>query len=1554
MRLWGLIPVLLLIIRLIPVEASVTATSATAAAEHVSIVSNKVLLHKESIEDILKETPFTNIGMLGIPELEHLCEKHPENPSLWSSLGLVWENQQYMISNALNCFNKALTLSPSNLNIRLHILRCYMKLDNRAEIQKTFMAARTCPGSEILQLSLMGTARQLQGSGKLPGVILTEEYPATNSIGCLLHAYQELDDGNYAEALKYVQSTYELATNLQIRMSLNNICRYIAEAQRCEPAIRNIAAGIVLSNIPPYERVLYGAGSQERLGTGVSLEKIKQALALAENEKELWKIVQAAMQVRSMAGEEVIPVLCEAIGTNLPSGHHLYDAIYFYRQANLTNRLATLLERLAGDQTCTSREFIWALSCFRENRIRPQQPGIISISAVARPITQLIARMTARFPDNGIMLKIVADTYAQLNCISNAYVARSRGMACADIPEHIRAEMAATVIREYLQENMPAAAREILQENSELAKTYQVSAAAGAELYQHCRETNMVWDVLSKCATGSRFAVERLKAAATLLDYRWDDPSRQEWIIDTVIAELNRIGKPWQSISRLSYDQRRTFIAQARLLCREKFLQDIEEQRSLEMNNDRWPKTMDEKQFDALVRHMEQEGKTTALYYSELVRISRDNNLASRELSLRLTMLELEKQHPTFDHFRNTLHLAARLRNEKACARLAALIDKIPAFSVSPRIVVFIGDDMRACGLHQQFERLLDTYIASLTNIPPVFIISSMLKWGRTNTVENILEQAGMQSNLPLDQADKLLQLSLKINNTNKLYALTAQLEKRLTNSAAIATYGQQYIEMLSKLRLKDAAFTNQRERVVMAWLKNKHLPVSLRMEFMHMISQASPNCRDLLLSFLEEQPSPFLREQIQRALLSHYSAAGDTNGLIKLADAIMNELDAQNNLSLGLADKLSNVGLPDRALEIYERYLALSKDKNIKQSIMTRIMFLCIKMKKFDRAVLYADQLAADVRPGNTGNAQTIIDIYLQSGQPKKAVSLCIAAIHMATERGELIQLVSRLKRLAQYTKINIDDECQALIVDLRKQGRVSNKLSLLATLAEVTGDWKTAARYLEDSIVWEETPGEQADKYYRLAHLYRDYQMADKELDVLERSLAILIPSGQIDVIERIVEILLQKHRFQDAIDRGTAFMETPAYSELKPYEKDTLIRCMIQVYEDKGDKDAAWKQVETINSMDSYLSYACRFNRLDDALPRIQTYLDQNANDREAVNIMKPLLEYCERTNYEIDLSKALARIDMLADGPLQPNMMSSVAQLYEKAGQLEKAISYLKKKYPVVESKYREAFIITLARLLQKKDCAVEAMALLNSEPPSITITAVKAEILRSMRDYIAAADAYRDIITAIMPGQYNLVDGYLWPFVTMVSECTNEEVRETILNRVLAHKDVTSYLTAGTIYGSLDNYEEAANCYKKIFELTPDSEIRKECMEQFAYYSERAGKYEDAAGIYTKMLQRENNSWQDRVGCLEKQAAIYQRAEKFDAYRDVLRDAVRECEQALKRYDGQITAADIYIREAQLYQELGDQSALRDTLQYVVDHFPGTPHAEQAQRRLEHL
>ena len=84
------------------------------------------------------------------------------------------------------------------------------------------------------------------------------------------------------------------------------------------------------------------------------------------------------------------------------------------------------------------------------------------------------------------------------------------------------------------------------------------------------------------------------------------------------------------------------------------------------------------------------------------------------------------------------------------------------------------------------------------------------------------------------------------------------------------------------------------------------------------------------------------------------------------------------------------------------------------------------------------------------------------------------------------------------------------------------------------------------------------------------------------------------------------------------------------------------------------------------------------------------------------------------------------------------------------------------------------------------------------------------------------------------------------------------------------------------------------------------------------------------------------------------ADIYRRTDKPNAARDVLRDAVRECDRALKKNDTTGDTAGIYFRKANLYQAIGDPLARQDTLQYIVDHYHDTPYAEQAQRMLKRM
>ncbi len=1503
---------------------------------------------------------------LGVVELERQLEREPGNADLWYRLGMVWQSQLYDMSNAQVCFEHAAELAPDALQPRLSLLGCYMAQGTSEKILETFMEARVCVANEQQRLSLMQIAMQLQQQGHVSEAFLKEQFDTDDSIAYLVKANCAVREKEYAAAVQYATRGYELTTNSMIRAYLASIGWRLQKAQRCDREVMERFFQVLFSNMPASLRVLYDpTAKQAQFTADTPIEKLNEALALAVSADEQWEIARLVYEnPRPYAFRDTAPLktfLDTIVGTNMPPRKRMFEALRMYTQAGLTNRLVEIITTYAGDRSTSYRDLQQILYYIRDAGNGMGREGHFYGRSAAHPLQEqmdaVLARIIERCPSNGMMLNVVADEYALNNCLREELETRERGLACEDIPEHIRAAMAAKLLAAYIHEDMAEKAQALMTQHAALARTYQAFAKACAEVYCGQNDTNAAWEMLRSCATGSRFAKERIGAAGALLDYRWDDRSKVEWIADAIVDEMKKAENPGRLLNAINGPQRRAFIDIMTQLGRESVMADIVEDCFLRgspwLAQELMPKSLDAEAFEALVHRVEQAGKTSLYTYSSLVQFSHNLGFGAIELKLRLKALESERDIRSSINVQEALQLAVKLQDAAACEKLVTLIEQKPGVSSDINTLVqFYGAALQTGGMQQRFDRLLQACITNQTVLPYEYTAQQLMKWGKTNVLETLFDTVIRRADVPVEQQYTLLKIAVQLNKTDCIPMITGTMAAALTNTVAISRYGAQYLEALSRLARTDASYAGQRDTLITEWMADTALSVSVRYQFMQSMPNDSHAYRDMMLGLLQENPPEQVASQIQYSLLGYYRNSGDKEGLGALADTMLADQGLPNSMRQNLVHVFSNAGMPDRALELCERVMALSTDDYEKKSAMITAMQLCVQLEAPERALVYADQLAAALRPGNVQEAGSIISIYQQAGKSDKALKLCLASMRMTSDAQQLQQLASNLKNLARNNAEDVADACRAIITELAAQGCTPERLAVMASLADMAGDQDGAFRYLEDAIRQTDHPDRQSQYYRQLADMCRDNQMPAKEIEVLEQSINILEPRQQGKAVHRIVSLLQQQKRYEEAIARGNEFMASPVFATLDDYSRDSLIQPMITACMEVSDNEQAWNLMQKISTMYSYLGYAFQLNRLDDALPRIEQHLDSDAPVNDKINVMRDLLNYCRRNNRTAEIEATISRLDRMLDAPLPADLLPTVADMYERAGQPDKAIDYLMQRYTEVQGENRERMVTSLARTLQNNKRADEALVLLTAEPQTMTILETKARLLYSTKEYSAAAEAYLAAIDSVPVKETWRVDNYMRELANMAGNCNDEELTGKILARVLEKKDATAYENAATVYERLQKYDDAAQCLANTIELTTEPDKKQAAQQRLANCSVQAGNYDDAIETYAELMKTENIAWQERVTYQERLADIYRKTDKPNAARDVLREAVRECDRAIKGLENKADAADVYLRKAGLYRTMGDPSARRDTLQYIVDHFHGTPQAEQAKQQLE--
>ena len=1534
----------------------------------------------------------------GVVELERQLEADPGNADLWYRLGLVWQSQMRDTSNAIVCFEKAIELAPGAYQPRIYLLNYYSQQNDKEKIQQTFIDLCACVTDERQCIGLIQQAMGLMKRGHVSKELLEEQFDSDDIVGCYLRASLSLQEKDYAAAGRHVIQGYELTTNKITRRFLGYIGRQLERTEECDADMRDELRTILLENMAPHLRALYNPATKSiQITAKTSVEEFNHALSLTTTEAERWeilRIVSVRINERNYGNTtELKEALKSVLSTNMPPERYMRDALRLYSALGLTNQSISYVQQCIDKPDLTAQKLRQLLSYLRDGNGQlldysgPSHYRANRFTPLSKQMEAILAQIVDRFPSNGVLLNIVAEQYEQSGCIQEALDTREQGLASETIPEHTRAQMAAKLIERYISEDMLEKAQEIMSEHEQLVHSYSTLATASARVYCYQNDTNGAWEVLSGCAQESRFTKERLGAAAALLDYRWHEALQITWIADTLLREM----KGSVNVSGIiNWQQQKAFVDILTQLDREDDLLAIVEQSFV--NGNRWggnnmlPKSLNADKFKAMIDRLEASGKTSQYMYSSLVEMSRALGFGKLELEMRIKAIG---QNQRYYDVSSALRLAAKLKDTDACDRLAAMIEQTPKMAANINALIELGDAMRSSGLKERFDALLETRLTGMTNAPGSYVTQRLLRWGKTNAVEAIFNRMNMGSTDSFDEQNKLLQLAIQLrkqeneiagifdrlcqsadstfDQQNKLLNLALQLKKKeyiqkcagnlgdtLTNATAIARYGDQYLRALSQLARTDATYSDQREELLEEWLANKELDITVRHRLAQRLLRDSEACRDAMLALLAEEPDEQLLPQIQQRLLGYYQNAGNTEEVLALVDTMLENSALPDHMQLNLVRTLSKAGKPDRALELCERVMALSSDENQKKDAMNKAMQLCIELNAPERALEYADQIAAELRPGNTQQADSLISLYQKAGAPDKALKLCLDTMRMTSDGQQLNNLASSLKRLSQKHTMDVSEECQNIIAELGGKERTPERLAVMASLADIAGDSDAAFSYLEGAAQASLHPDRQAQYYEQLTRMCREQNMPDKELEVLEKSIKILEPNRQVRAVNRIVELLKKQNRYEDAMARGNTFMTSPEYALLETNGRDDFMRSMVDVCISAKDTDQAWEMAQNINRMSSYLNYAGRLNRLDEALPRIEKHLDSNAPANEKLYLMRDLLNVYRRNKKTDGIEATVSRLDALLADEVPAGMLTTVASLYESVGQVDKAISYMKQHCEEAQGNQRESGVTSLARMLQNNDRADEALTLLDAEPQSRSILDTKGRVLQGMKDYQGAVDAYLAAIETLPANKSSSLSNYAYTLATLARQCNDERTTGKIIDTVLARQDGPAYSSAAKIYERLRKYEDAAQCLAVTIEKTDNPDTKRYAMQRFANCSEKAKNYDDAIKTYDALVKEETTPWQQRVNYQQSMANVYKKADRPNAAREVLRDAVRECDREIKRLGKKQNAVKVFERKASLYRTIGDPSAARDTLQYIVDHYRGTSQANRAQKQLDRL
>ena len=1517
---------------------------------------------------------------LEFDELAADCAAQPDNPDTWYRLGMSLYGDP---SNQVACLEKAVRLAPDALRPRLVLAGTIAQSVNREDLPQSvskeaaytvLTAAYALVSSPAEMAAWVNAGRVLSGYGRTPSAASTAlwsfvrersgDSPLDSLAGLLL---EEKDDG----AVEGIGKLLASSGNEQYRAVLMPRLAGLKRSATNDPGVKQRVDALLEQYSTPYEKAmqkLWGLSSQERGRQGMAL--CREALELATNPQMRLSAVLNVVQDPALFRAD--PTNCcwmieEAIGTEGWDSTYARSAIASLMRNGASDAVRAMVGKSLDASPSNPACVLAALTSM-------ERFGGMYHEGREYVDLELLALARDRFPSNEAVIRALAGSYSQAECVEDERACRTLLMALAPEGRQRTADAVALLTLLVREKKLDEACQLAGQIDTLVGSNGPAALAVGACMLATGR-TNDACALLMAACRNQQFAQAKMPVLQLLLTTRWPGLEDRQRILRFVIDE---IGDPAGLTGYVRYSPRRSFSSMINLhdmLVRQLVDAGMYDEafgcarasaqagRYVSGLYDLARKPGGKERLDQCAREMLAGSCTQAAFFSSLAPACASAGL--KQLSLELNVRALRcgiEQYQFIQCAGQALSLAHDLKDSALKNEAVALVDqKIRSGSIPIALLV----NLRYQARHVEFEGKLDEWLdlawQLCTNKTDPSAIQQMAQWymerGMTGRLEQLVAPLALDSLQP-SQALELLRVFRFIGDRETAKRLLDSARLSLTNSEAVARYGGEFLSMLrEQMHSGDGSGKAEARSLVLAWLADPTIPSYSRYG---LLTQAydliDRQTRTTLLErLLNEEGRGQFRNTIRSALIEAYVESGNTNGFVRLADEIRTR-GAVPSWQLGqLVSQFERMNMPADAIVVCEQALeAQDTQPDQKAYMLMHEARLYLKMKENDQALRCVEDALAAVE--DSGHAsymmQQAADLYLEAGKPQKGMDLLIQAFDKAASAQDACTLAQSIGYYAQRAEATFDPG--SLISRLLSLERSVPTYSAAARILEQNGDPATAKGYMQQALGCAQTEEENRTVYESFARLAQACGDQDGQIQALEQLVVLADDDAKGYAMSQLAQTLIAAGDCTGAITRLGAFLAAGNGGADQRDNRDHLRRMLFEAQVTLGDKEAAWATAQTMQDWSAFLNAAQHLGRQADALPRLEQEFESGDPERR-VRMASCLLSIYEQTKDQQAIAKLADAMATLAANA-SPRIVLDAASVLQHAGRADDALALLKKSSEKAEPGQQadsiDDRIVSLLRTLNRAD---DAIAWLDARPQSFVTLGLKAQIRAAQGRTDDAIELFCAAIEGVDDDNAYRKSTYAYELGAVLRQANNPGLADRVVERLLkgdAGNDPAMRQQAASLYQQVQRYDDAAAQFEKAARLVSDEHQKRQYIQQYAQCCVSGKKYEEAISAYNGLIKDDKLQWHERDQLCSSLASVYQQSGRESQAFDVYKESARDCESYIGKIRNKNEAVWARFRLAELHHLANNDNEAVRVLKKIADDCKTGPNALRAAQELK--